>query len=347
MKTCRALTLFTLAGFVLVSTASVLTADWSPQAAARYLDQRQKEWFEWKTAASANGPCVSCHTGMTYLLARPALRRALKEDQPTIYERGLMDRLRSNVGAKPPGALQDVEAIFAAMFLARQDERQAMSESTQKAFEQLWTLQRTEAPAKGAWKWYAANLDPWEHAQSSYFGASLAMLALGSTPAEFQQRSDTRERVAAVSEYLADASGHPLHDRLALLWASSTRPSVLSDAQRASLVSEAFAKQQADGGWTLESLGPWTVHPDAPPATGSDAYATGFTAFVLGRAGVPATHAGMFRALAWLRSHQDPATGAWPAVSMNKRRPAGSMEAQFMQDAATAFASLVLLETNP
>jgi len=344
MKICRALTLAAVTTFTLAATANVLTADWSPQAAARYLDGRQKEWFEWKPAASANGPCVSCHTGMTYLLARPALRRALKEDQPTIYERGLMDRLRSNVGSKPPGALQDVETIFAAMFLARQDERRAMSEPTQKAFEQLWALQRIEAPAKGAWKWYAANLDPWEHSGSSYFGASLAMLALGSTPSDYQQRAETRERASAVSDYLAASADRPLHDRLGLLWAATTRPSVLSDAQRTSLVSEVFAKQQSDGGWTLESLGPWTVHPDVPPSTGSDAYATSYTAFVLGQAGVPPSHAGLSRALAWLRSHQDPATGAWPAVSMNKRRPAGSMEALFMQDAATAFASLALLE---
>jgi hypothetical protein len=32
---------------------------------------------------------------------------------------------------------------------------------------------------------------------------------------------------------------------------------------------------------------------------------------------------------------------------MNKRRPASSMEALFMQDAATAFASLALLERTP
>jgi squalene-hopene/tetraprenyl-beta-curcumene cyclase len=343
MKTSRALTLFTFVAFI-GATTQVMTADWSPQAAARYLDERQKQWFEWKPAASANGPCVSCHTGMTYLLARPVLRRALKEDQPTVYERGLMDRLRSNVGAKPPGGLQDVETIFAAMFLARQDERRAMSDHTQKAFEQLWALQRTEAPAKGAWKWYSANLDPWEHAESSYFGASLAMLALGLTPADYQQRAETRERASALADYLDASSGKPLHDRLGFLWASTTRPSVLSDAGRSSLVSEVFARQQPDGGWTLESLGPWAVHPDAPPATGSDAYATAFTTFVLAQAGVPSSHAGMSRALAWLRSHQDPATGAWPAVSMNKKRPAGSMEALFMQDAATAFASIALVD---
>jgi len=48
------------------------------------------------------------------------------------------------------------------------------------------------------------------------------------------------------------------------------------------------------------------------------------------------------RALDWLRTHQDPGTGAWPAVSMNKIYPAGSMEEKFMQDAATAYAAAAL-----
>jgi squalene-hopene/tetraprenyl-beta-curcumene cyclase len=346
MKMHRMVTLFAFVAFM-VTTVNVLTADWSPQAAARYLDERQKQWFEWKPALSADGPCVSCHTGMTYLLARPALRRVLKEDQPTVYERGLLDRLRAHVGAKPPGALQDVETILAAMFLARQDDRGAMSADTHKAFEQLWALQQSEGSAKGAWKWYAANLDPWEHSESSYFGASLAMLALGSTPVDYQQRADVRARTAALTTYLTASSARPLHDRIAFLWASSARPSALSESMRASLVADVFAKQQADGGWSAESLGPWTPHPDAPRSTGSDAYATSFTAFVLERGGVAAAHPGLSRALAWLRSHQDPVTGAWVAISMNKRRPPGSMEGLFMQDAATAFAALALIEGTP
>ena len=40
----------------------------------------------------------------------------------------------AKVGAKPPGALQDVESIFAAMFLAQQDDRATMSANTHKAF---------------------------------------------------------------------------------------------------------------------------------------------------------------------------------------------------------------------
>jgi len=43
---------------LLVATTSTLSADWSPEAAARYLDGRQKEWFSWKPAMSADGQMV-------------------------------------------------------------------------------------------------------------------------------------------------------------------------------------------------------------------------------------------------------------------------------------------------
>src|SRR5262245_63494704 len=93
-----------------------------------------------------------------------------------------------------------------------------------------------------------------------------------------------------------------LHDRLAMLWASSTLPSLLTDDARRALVSEAFSKQGADGGWSLEALGPWMSHADAPAHQGSDAYATAFTAFALHKSGVPASNPSMKKALAWLKS---------------------------------------------
>jgi squalene-hopene/tetraprenyl-beta-curcumene cyclase len=320
---------------------------WSPEAAARYLDGRQQEWFSWKPAQSADGPCVSCHTGMTYLLARPALRKALKEKEPTVYEKGLLDRLRANVGAKPAGPLQSVEAIFSAMFLSDDDARTTMSAHRQKAFDQLWSLQNGEGANQGAWRWYAASLDPWENTESVYFGASLAALALGSTPSSYRNDAAARDRVAALTRYLTSQPASPrLHDRLAMLWAASALPNLLNDEARRQLVAETFAKQSADGGWPLDALGPWMAHPDAPPHDGSDSYATAFTAFALHKGGVRASHPGMAKALAWLTSKQDPKSGAWPAVSMNKKRPPESMEGRFMQDAATAFASIVLVESR-
>jgi squalene-hopene/tetraprenyl-beta-curcumene cyclase len=340
---------------VLVAVAPVRGAGWNPQLAAKYLDDRQRDWFAWPQAQSKDGPCVSCHTGMPYLLARPVLRRLLNEPQPTMYETGLLNRLRANAGAKPAGALQSVETIFAAMLLPQGDAAQAAT------FDQLWALQKKDGALQGGWLWYAANLEPWETPLQFRYGASLAALAIGSAPANLRNA----EQVAALGNYLQDdVASRPLHVRLAMLWASTKLPSIMAATARQVTIDELLKKQQADGGWTLDSLGPWTEHPDAPvsPAAGaSDSYATAFTAFVL-KQGLGARDSGLAtkgsglgtrdslrssinRALNWLRAHQDPRTGAWAAVSMNKTYPAGSMQEKFLQDAATGFAAAAL--SNP
>jgi squalene-hopene/tetraprenyl-beta-curcumene cyclase len=331
---------------ILLAVASPLRAEWNPALAARYLDARQQAWFDWKTAQSADGPCVSCHTGMTYLLARPVLRRALGETAPTRFEVGYLDRLRTKMGKPPEGALATVETVMSAMFLSREDARDTMSSHTRRAFDRLWEQQQTGGPNAGAWEWYQANLDPWENPESGYYGAGLATLALGQTPMAYRIDAAVRPRVAALTSYLfAPPTPARLHDRLVLLWASATAPGLSSGAARRALIEEAFSRQQADGGWTLAGLGPWMAHPDAPPSPGSHAYATAFTAFALQRGGA-ASDARLAKAIDWLRSHQDPATGAWPAVSMNKKYPDGSMMSLFMQDAATAFAAMVLVEAD-
>lgn len=121
-----------------LTAATGLPADWNQRLAAHYLDSRQQAWFASKTAASANGPCVSCHTGPTCLLARHALRSRLSEPDPTEWETGLLDRLRSHAGEKRPGNLQGVEATFTALFLARNEKAAAaLSPDTRHAFDQM------------------------------------------------------------------------------------------------------------------------------------------------------------------------------------------------------------------
>src|SRR3954454_19654279 len=90
----------------LLSTMSLCAADWDAAAAARYLDGREQEWFAWKTAQTPDGVCVSCHTNMPYLLARPALRKTLKEAQPTEWETKLMARLRDTAGHERKANIQ-------------------------------------------------------------------------------------------------------------------------------------------------------------------------------------------------------------------------------------------------
>lgn len=334
--------LLVVAAIALFSTTVRVAENWNPELAAKYLDGRQQQWAAWPRAQSANGLCVSCHTGMTYLIARPALARILGEGESTQYERDLLARLRTNVGAKPAAALRDVEVIFAALFLAEQDAaKDALSPDAEKAFAQLWSLQSQDGDAAGGFKWYDASLDPWETPDSPYFGASLAALAVGRAPVAYRNRPDIRANIDRLAGYLTRASGtQPLHNRLALLWASSRLPEVLAKAAQQTLVDEIFKAQASDGGWTLQALGPWRIRKNAPAAQ-SSSYATAFTAFVLHQARIPSTEPRLRRALDWLRAHQE-ASGSWPAESMNKAYPDGSMEQSFMRDAATAFAAAAL-----
>ena len=318
-------------------------ADWNPKLAADYLDSRQKEWFAWPRAKAEGGVCVSCHTGVTYLLARPVLRKALAESQPTVYEKGLLEGIHAQADAE--GNRQGAEAVFAALFFSFQNAgSKTLSADAKRAFDRLWSLQIREGKDRGAWKWPNANHDPWSTPDAPFYGASLAVLAVGTAPAEYRERADVKERIAALTDYLErERASQPLHNRLALVWASSKLPAALPAPLRKAILDEILRAQQPDGGWAIASLGPWRPHPEAPPSEGSNSYATAYVAFILQQAGVSRSDKAVARALDWLRAHQDRESGSWAAVSLNSGHEPDSMQFRFMQDAATAFASLALL----
>jgi squalene-hopene/tetraprenyl-beta-curcumene cyclase len=341
-----------------LSAFPVFSGEWNSRLAADYLDSRQKEWFAWPTANSSGAPCVSCHTGVTYLFARPALRRAAGEKERTPFEKGLVDSLRSRVAkktaaeiaprSKEPNASQSlgVETVLAALFLAREDAGSGkLGPDAQLAFDRLWALQLREGTNRGAWNWFSLNLDPWEMPESPFYGASLAAMAVGSAPESYRKLPEVKERVAELVTYLGrEQESQPLHNRAMLLWAASVLPEAASKAVRRSIAEAIWQKQQSDGGWTIESLGPWQPHPNAPAVEpGSNSYATALMAFVVQQAGAGRSHAGLKRALDWLRTRQDAQAGYWPAASMNKEYQADSMMVRFMQDAATAYATMALL----
>jgi hypothetical protein len=341
------------------SVAPVFCGDWSPRMAAEYLDARQQAWFAWPAANSSGVTCVSCHTGVPYLLARPALRHALGESAPTSYETGLLNGMKARAAktdlkelfpkSKGPHASEalGVEAVFAALFLATEDARNGnrLSETTEKAFDRLWSLQIREGKAAGAWDWNSYELDPWETPQSTFYGAALAALATGTAPTGYRARPEIQHNVSAMIAYLQrEQETQPLHNRLAFLWASTKLSDLLPAAMRAAIVDEVWSKQQADGGWTLASLGAWKKHPEALESVGSNGYATGLVAFVMQKAGAERSNPRLIGALDWLKAHQDRQVGDWPSSSMNHRYDSSSMPSRFMQDAATGYATLALLE---
>jgi len=302
-------------------------ADWSPRLAAQYLDTRQKEWFDWPTANANAKPCISCHTGMTYLLARPVLRRVLGEESPTAYETGLLASLRTRVEKREPpaGPGLGVETVFAARFLG-----------SPEAMDRLWALQIKEGAGKGAWNWFNLELDPWEMPDSRFYGAAVAAMSI--RPAD-QARPEARELVAYLQR---EQASQPLHNRLMLLWASTCFAQILRPADRRAIIEQVWRAQGPEGSWTNAAMGPFAPHAAAPDSKGSNSYMTAFATYVMQQAGESANPK-LAHALAWLRGHQDPVSGAWAAVSMNKEFPAGSQQAKFMSDAATGFAVLALL----
>ena len=101
---------------------------------------------------------------------------------------------------------------------------------------------------------------------------------------------------------------------------------------------------QADGGWSLSSLGPFERSDGTPVDAASDGYATGLVTVALQSSGVTSrayAGASLQRGLAWLRQHQGP-DGSWPASSLNKARDPESDRGRFMRDVATSYAVLAL-----
>ncbi len=349
-----------LAALLTLAVASVFCQDWNPKLAEQYMDSRQKEWIAWPIAMHSGVACVSCHTGLTYLVARPALRHSLGEKTgPTLYENVLVDSMRATVirtdandlfaGLKGPivDQVYGAQVVLASLVLAMDDRpRGKLSPEGEKAFERMWSIQLKDGADKGGWNWSDFDLDPWETKDSAYYGVALAALATGLAPAGYQGRPEIRDNVAAMTAYLrSGAKTQSLHNKLFLLWASSKMHGVLADPDKQAILDELWRKQEPDGGWTMQSAGQWKKRDAAAPAIGSNSYITALAAFTTEQAGIPSSQPGLAKALAWLRTHQT-AQGYWAAESMNHKHEAGTLPEKFMSDAATGYATAALLATG-
>jgi squalene-hopene/tetraprenyl-beta-curcumene cyclase len=347
------------AALLTLAAAPAFCQTWSARQAEQYLDSRQKEWDAWPMALHSGVACVSCHTGLTYLIARPALRQSLGEKSgPTLYESVLVDSMRATVirtdakdlfaGLK--GLIVDqvygAQVVLSSLVLAMDDSsRGKLSPEGEKAFERMWSIQLKDDADKGAFLWSDFDLDPWETKDAAFYGAALAALATGWAPADYQARPEVRENIAALESYLRERQkSQSLHNRMFLLWASSKLHGLLTDADRQAIVTELWSKQEADGGWSVQSFGQWKKREAAAPAVGSNAYLTALAAFATQQAGVQPSQPGLAKALAWLRTHQDSQSGSWITDSMNHQHSAyGPIPEKFMSDAATGYATAALL----
>jgi squalene-hopene/tetraprenyl-beta-curcumene cyclase len=345
------------AALLTLAAAPAFCQNWNPKLAAQYMDSRAKEWAAWPNALVSGVVCVSCHTGLPYLVSRPALRQSLDEKSgPTLYEDLLVEGTRATVfrtdakelfgGLK--GRLVDqvyaAVSVVSAVVIAMEDAPHGkLSPEGEQAFERMWSIQVKEGPDQGAWQWSDYNLDPWETKDSVVYGAALGALATGLAPADYQARPEIRRNVTALTAYLrAEQTNTALHNRLFVLWASSKLRDLLPASDKQAILAELRRKQEADGGWALAAMGPWPKHDAAPASVGSNSYLTALAAFTMEQAGITASDPVLSRALAWLRTHQN-SDGYWPAESMNHKHASGTLPEKFMSDAATGYATAALL----
>jgi squalene-hopene/tetraprenyl-beta-curcumene cyclase len=192
---------------------------WDARSAAAYLDARQAWWRNWPTAARDHDTaCVSCHSALPYALARPALRSRLNESGPSVNESKLLADVVKRVrawkdmepwypdqtrGLPKTAESRGTESVINAIVLSRRDAADgALSADGRQAFANMWAQQMRTGDLTGAWAWLSFKLEPWEGAQSAYFGATLAAVAIGSAPGGYASSGDIEKNVELLRVYL-------------------------------------------------------------------------------------------------------------------------------------------------
>lgn len=287
---------------------------------------------------------LSCHTTHPYLFSRPHLGTSAVADE-------LYAALTSRVGFDGPWAKQTPwygqdgsqkareslgsEAVLNAVTLALHDQARgrAPTPTTLRAVERMWEAQRSD----GGFHWLDFGLEPWE-AGNETWGAAMAALAAGLVGAETAGTESLRK-------FLKSRQSPTLHDRLAILWASTAMSGLADSDTLRDTFDAVVAAQAPSGGWSNAAL------IGSLPETGVDAYATAFATFVLctfenaGRetGTVAPNQTAIGAGLTWLRKHQS-SKGSWETTSANRESARG---ARFMTDAATAYAVLALTRCAP
>lgn len=298
---------------------------WSPAKAAEYLDGVGVNW-------TRDRKCVTCHTNMPYLFARPLLKGA-SDDGWKEVRKFLEDDVTSwSTGGKPKG---DAYVVATAAALALSDARTTgkLHPATKAALDRMWTIQRKN----GDWNWLKCDWPPLEH--DDYYGAVLAAVAVAEAPEKYADTEKAKAGIKALQVYFAKTPPPDLHHSAWLLWAASKVDGLMTAEQKTAAVADLRKAQHKDGGWCLPALGKYKRRDEAKtpndPAADSDGYATGLAVFVLRQAGVSADDAAVAAGAKWLKANQRE-SGRWYTRSLNNDK------AHYITNAGTALAVLAL-----
>lgn len=303
-----------------------LAKQFSAAKAAEYLDGVGVNW-------TRDRKCITCHTNMPYLTARPLLPGddGWKEVR-TFLEKDVESW--SN-GGKPRGDAYVVATAFALAFNDAQKTGK-LHAATRAALDKMWDVQRKT----GEWNWIKCDWPPLEH--DDYYGATLAALAVGYAPGDYAKTEKAKAGVESLKAYFKKTPAPDLHHTAMLLWASTKLDGLMTADEQKKVVAALKAKQRKDGGWCLPSLGAYARHETKEPNdpdSASDGYGTGFVTWVLLQAGEKSDAAAVAGGVKWLKANQRE-SGRWFTRSLSNDR------AHYIANAGTAFAVLALNEAG-
>ena len=304
-----------------------LAKQFSAAKAGEYLDGVGVGW-------TRERKCITCHTNMPYLTARPLLPgdAGWKEVRAFLEK----DVESWSAGGKPRGEAYVVAPAFA---LAFNDARKTgkLHPTTRAALDRMWEGQKKS----GEWNWLKCDWPPLEH--DDYYGATLAALAAGIAPDGYAATDKARAGIARLKTYFAATPAPDLHHTAMLLWASAKIDGLMSEAARKQAIADLKSKQHKDGGWCLPSLGQYNRRDEAKtpndPNAPSDGYGTGFATYVLLQAGMKPDDPAILQAVKWLKTNQRE-SGRWFTRSLNTDKP------HYITNAGTAFCVLALNEAG-
>lgn len=298
----------------------------SAEKAGDYLDGVGINW-------TRDRQCITCHTNMPYLTARPLLKGDGWKEVREFLDK---DVTSWSKGGKPRG---DAYVVATAFALAFNDAQQGgkLADTTTAALDKMWDVQTKT----GGWNWLKCDWPPLEH--DDYYGATLAALAVGYAPGGYIKTDKAQAGLKKLTKYFADTPAPDLHHTAMLLWASTRVPDLMTADAKAKAIADLKAKQRKDGGWSLPSLGEYKRRdekktPNDPNAE-SDGYGTGFVAFVLMQAGEKPAGDTITAAVKWLKANQRE-SGRWYTRSLNNDK------AHYITNAGTAFCVLALSEAG-
>jgi squalene-hopene/tetraprenyl-beta-curcumene cyclase len=273
-----------------------IAKQFSLEKAVSFLDNSGLQWTDKRG-------CFSCHTNLAYLYARPMVSANVQAHDE--IRKALENLVTKRWPDKKPR--WDAEVVAAAAALAYNDSltTKKLHPVTRTALDRMWTVQQKD----GGIRWLKLNQPPMEF--DDHYGVTLAALAVGIAPEGYAKTEQAKKGLDGLRIWLKANPPKNLHHKTMILWVSTYLDGFMSAAEQRATVKELLARQLPDGGWSTSSLGNWkrADNNQQEPKT-SDGYGTGFTVFVLHRAGVPADEPALTKGIAWLKANQRE-SGRW------------------------------------